>query len=103
MKKEIFIDLPRREVKSQQGDGFGPLILTKYIGPTSYKSSRVKAYASVDKQISVTLNWNSGANTFDNHYAAALALCIKQGWNESPRFKGLRGANSEKGYGFVML
>ncbi len=52
-------------------------ITTKYIGPTNYRGSRVKATASAG---SVTLEWDDELNTSANHASVAQALCNKFGW-----------------------
>lgn len=52
-------------------------IVTKFIGPTNYKGSRVKATADAG---SITLHWDDALNSEDNHERAALALVLKFGW-----------------------
>jgi hypothetical protein len=52
-------------------------IVTKYIGPTNFKGSRVKATAAAG---SVTLHWDDALNSDDNHTAAAKALAARYGW-----------------------
>ena len=54
-------------------------ILTKYLGPTNYRGSRVKAYTEVWH---ITISWNHALNTDENHAAAAVALCKQQGWDD---------------------
>jgi hypothetical protein len=49
-------------------------IETKYLGPTNTKGSRVKAKSPAG---SVTISWDYGLNTRDNHRAAAEALAAK--------------------------
>jgi hypothetical protein len=51
-------------------------ILTKYIGPSNVKGSRVKAWNS-GKAASVVLSWDHSLNSEDNHKAAAQALAEK--------------------------
>jgi len=53
-------------------------ILTKYLGPTNYRGSRVKAYT---EDWHITLSWDHALNSDENHAAAALALCKQQGWD----------------------
>jgi hypothetical protein len=53
-------------------------IVTKYIGPSNVKGSRVKATASAG---SVTLHWDDSLNSDQNHCAAARALAVKFGWD----------------------
>lgn len=52
-------------------------ITTKYIGPTNYRGSRIKAKAAAG---SVTVHYDCSLNTDDNHAAAAKALAEKFGW-----------------------
>lgn len=52
-------------------------IVTKYLGPTNSRGSRVKATASAG---SITLAWNDALNQDDNHLAAALFLQHKFNW-----------------------
>lgn len=68
-------------------------IITKYIGPTNYRGSRVKASASAG---SVTLEWDNALNSDGNHAAAAQALCDKYGWTGEYAMGG-----TETGYVFV--
>ena len=53
-------------------------IVTKYIGPTNVRGSRVKATAQAG---SVTLGWDDSMNPDGNHKAAARALAQKYGWD----------------------
>jgi hypothetical protein len=53
-------------------------IVTKYIGPTNVRGSRVKATAQAG---SVTLHWDNSLNSDQNHKAAALALATKLDWS----------------------
>jgi hypothetical protein len=52
-------------------------IVTKFIGPTNFRGSRVKATAAAG---SVTLNWDHALNSEANHAAAAKALAEKYEW-----------------------
>jgi hypothetical protein len=52
-------------------------IVTKYIGPTNVRGSRVKATAAAG---SVTLSWDCALNSEDNHAKAAEALANKYKW-----------------------
>jgi hypothetical protein len=53
-------------------------IVTKFLGPTNFRGSRVKATASAG---SVTIEWDHALNPDGNHRAAAEALCRKLGWS----------------------
>ena len=58
----------------------GPLIRTKYLGPTSYKGPRITATHKRDGERTqrVTLAWDHQLDGMENAKAAALALC--QSW-----------------------
>jgi hypothetical protein len=51
------------------------IIQTKYIGPTNFKGSRVKAID--DDKNSVIIEWQSELNSDQNHLRAARALLQK--------------------------
>jgi hypothetical protein len=70
-------------------------IITKYIGPSNVRGSRVKAIASAG---SITLHWNSALNPEQNHTAAARALALKFGWVAEYRGGGMP---DDSGYAFV--
>lgn len=53
-------------------------IITKYLGPTNFRPSRVKA--TDEDYNSVTLSWDNSLNTDENHKEAASALCNKMQW-----------------------
>ena len=53
-------------------------ILTKYLGPTNFKGSRIKASEPDGK--SVTLSWNHALDAPVNHFIAAKALQDKMQW-----------------------
>tara|TARA_A100001201_G_scaffold142095_2_gene139314 strand:+ start:278 stop:595 length:318 start_codon:yes stop_codon:yes gene_type:complete len=57
----------------------GPLIRTKYLGPTNYRGSRITATHKRDGEQTqrVTLSWNHSLDGLENAKAAALALCAK--------------------------
>lgn len=60
-------------------------IRTKYIGPTNYRGSRIKAIATAG---SITLSWAHNLNSDENHRSAALALATKLGWTYGPFIGG---------------
>jgi hypothetical protein len=53
-------------------------ITTKYIGPTNFKGSRVKAACQAK---SITLSWDDSLNASDNHTLAARTLAEQMGWD----------------------
>ena len=55
-------------------------ITTKYIGPTNYRGSRIKASAYAG---SVTVQYDSGLSTNANHARAAAALASKYNWRNT--------------------
>ena len=59
-------------------------IITKYLGPTNHRGSRIKArqsasYAGTPQ--SITIAWDYGLNVEQNHKAAATAFAEKMGWH----------------------
>ena len=54
-------------------------IITKYIGVTNHKGSRIKATNS-GKGASVTLGYDHALNSDENHKKAAAALKAKLDW-----------------------
>lgn len=52
-------------------------IVTKYLGPTNTRGSRVKATCNAG---SVTVSWDYALNIDENHEAAFRALATKLGW-----------------------
>ena len=75
-------------------------IITKYLGPTNHRGSRIKArqsasYAGAPK--SVTIDWDYSLNVEQNHKAAAIAFAAKMGW--AGQWVG--GDNGDTGYVFV--
>lgn len=59
-------------------------IVTKYMGATNYKPGRVKATCEAR---SVTLSYDHGLSTYENHRAAMAELCRVMGWQEM-RYSG---------------
>lgn len=54
-------------------------ITTKYIGPTNFRGSRVKA--SDGDGNSYTMAWDSAYGAESNHRAAVQSLCAKMLWH----------------------
>lgn len=74
-------------------------IITKFFGPTSRLSPRIKVTCEVE---SITVPWNYALNPAENHEAAAVALMTKRGWNERNEIIG--GALPDgSGYCFVQF
>jgi hypothetical protein len=53
-------------------------ITTKYLGPTNFRGSRVKASCQAKTLI---FGWQDNLNSSANHLAAAKALAAQLGWN----------------------
>lgn len=69
-------------------------ILTKYLGATNSRPSRVKAYT--ESGLQVTIPWEYGLNVEGNHLAAAQKLAHKMDW--AGRWVG---GGTKEGYAFV--
>jgi len=75
-------------------------IITKYLGPTNHRGSRIKARQSASYMgtpKSVTVDWDYSLNTEQNHKIAAQALAKKLGWFG----EWVGGDNGDTGYSFV--
>lgn len=70
-------------------------IVTKYIGPTNNRGSRVKASCDAG---SVTISWDHELDTAGNHRQAALALAAKLDW-----VGDWRGGSVDAGYVYVLV
>jgi hypothetical protein len=53
-------------------------ILTRYLGPTNYMGSRVKAYTETG--IQKTITWDDALSVEDNHRLAVGTLARAKGW-----------------------
>ena len=71
-------------------------ILTKYLGPTESRGSRIKATCASG---SITVGYPYGLSGQAVHRFAADALCQKLGWNSS----NLVGGSTSTGYAFVFV
>lgn len=71
-------------------------IVTKFLGPTNHKGSRIKAKCEAGQ---LTVAWDYAKDTGGNHKAAAQALLKQLGWDDRPFFGGALPTND--GYAFV--
>lgn len=71
-------------------------IVTKYLAPTNNHDARVKATCDAG---SVTLPWNYGADTVQNHEDAALLCAARYGWGPL----GWHGGGVGNGYVWVQV
>ena len=55
-------------------------ILTKYLGPTNTKGSRIKAMTSGPKPVSIIHDWQYALGNEENYRQAAHTLAKKLGW-----------------------
>lgn len=87
---------------------FYQAIVTKYIGPSNTKGSRIKATAAPG---SITLHLDHSLNSEQNHAAAALALATKYKWRGTwygggmPNYSGYVFVSTDVGDGpaFITL
>lgn len=70
-------------------------IMTKYIGATNTKPSRIKAYTS-NKGQSITMPFEYDVDGMELYKRAAIALRDKMGWKGE-----LIGGGTKDGYAFV--
>ncbi|MBR52153.1 hypothetical protein CMK19_00110 [Candidatus Poribacteria bacterium] len=66
----------------------GPCIVTKYLGPTDYRGSRIKATHTRDSETkwSKTVGYDSALDSDKNHERAAQALIDSWPFNEHFKF-----------------
>jgi len=77
-------------------------IETRYVGPTNYRGSRIIARVMEATQTrKVTVGYDDGLNTDDNHKAAAKALITKLGWTGENGYGAWIVGSSERGYVFT--
>ena len=57
-------------------------IITKYLSPTNFSGSRIKATAHTGQGGSLTIPWDYALDTSANHRAAAIALAHKFKWTQ---------------------
>ena len=77
-------------------------IITKYLGPTNYKGSRIKAMQSAkgfngERPQSIIRSRDYGLNDDENHAVVAREFAEKMGWQG----EWIGGSNSDGGYVFV--
>ena len=53
-------------------------IVTKYLGPTTFKGGRISAKCNARK---IIVDWDQALNPAGNHLAAAKALATSLGWD----------------------
>lgn len=63
-------------------------ILTKYLGPTNYRGSRIAVTSGNGHRLVVS--WNDALDVDENHRAAAIALCRKMNWSGDLASGGLK-------------
>ncbi len=74
-------------------------IVTKYIGPTNLKGTRIRVKCQAK---SVLIPWNHALGIEDNHTLAAQTVAESLGWLEKRALAG--GALPDgSGYAFVLL
>lgn len=76
-------------------------IQTRFIGPTNFRGSRVKAVcrdSMSEAPMQITLSWDDSQGVYENHARAAIALCDKMGWTAK-----LVGGSTVNGYVFVRV
>jgi hypothetical protein len=75
-------------------------ILTKYLGPTNVRGSRIKAS---DGDNAVIIGYRDELRSEDAHAEAAKALCNKLNWHGELCRGGLRKSRMDIGYVFVWI
>lgn len=77
----------------------GPVIITRYLGPTDYRGSRVVATHKRDNGQTwrKVVSWDHALNSEQNHQAAAEALLAAWPYETSLRISG-RGHDADAYY-----
>jgi hypothetical protein len=62
----------------------GPMIVTRYLGPTTHKGDRIKAMHRRDSETTwqTTIGWDYSLEARDNHQAAADHLMSQWGYDD---------------------
>ena len=71
-------------------------IETKYLGPTNYSGSRIKATDNDGN--SVTMPYDYELNSYENYRLAAIELCRKMNWKGN-----ISGGYTKKGMVWVFV
>ena len=74
-------------------------IQTKFIGPTNTRPSRVKASCDAGN---ITVSWDYGLNTDENHMSAANQLRQKLEWDQDC-YAEMVGGHTKLGMVFVFV
>lgn len=74
-------------------------IITKYVGPTDTRGSRIRCTANAGSR---TFDWDHALDPEDNHRVAALSYASELGWLARNSIHGGSMPNSE-GYAFVLV
>lgn len=77
----------------------GPMIVTRYLGPTEHRCSRIKATHKRDNDTtwSATISWDHALNSEANHQAAAEQLLTQWPYETRLRIVG-RGHDADAYY-----
>ena len=74
------------------------VILTKYLGPTNTKGSRIKVSLGRSSEVSLTVSWNYDLDVKENHHSAAVAFCEKYNRNSN-----LVGGEMKRGFAWIAV
>jgi hypothetical protein len=86
-------------VNTSQEKNMSQAIVTKYLGATNFRSSRVKATAQAG---SVTVDWNDALSVEENHKQAARKLMANLGWQTHTKIIGSGELPNGRGSCFVL-
>ncbi len=82
---------------------YGPVIVTRYLGPTNHRGSRVVATHRRDQETTwrVVVDWDYSKESWENHQAAALALVDGSPMSDWGGCLAARGHDSDAYYFLV--
>lgn len=78
-------------------------IITRYLGPTNHRPSRVKAYAGKAGSVTVPWDYSLPDNITANHRSAALALMDMLRWDDLIRDYDMVTGSTDDFYVHLMV
>lgn len=77
-------------------------IVTKYLGPTDHKGTRILVKSEAGKVSRITVSWDHALDVEANHHAAAQEYVRRNDWDQDCYGRIVGGA-IEHGYAFVFV
>jgi hypothetical protein len=77
-------------------------IITKFLGPTNSRGSRILVKSDAGKVSRITVSWDHALNPEDNHLAAAQEYVKRNEWDKDC-YGRIVGGGIPHGYAFVFV